>query len=411
MINSTYEHIKTAYQQSAKECLGFRTKKGSKEWIKQKTWKAIEDRRNLKNQLLNTHSERLQTKYKQQYREANKTVKRMVRADRRAYIEELAEEAERATTRGEQGQLYRISRQVCGKHHSTVSLPIKDKQGKLLTTEAEQDTRWAEHFQEVLNRDPPTEGADIPEGKTDLDINTDPPTKEEIVSVIKSLKSNKAPGHDNLNAELFKTDTETASKILQPFFKTVWISASIPEEWTKGVIIKIPKKGTLSECNNWRGITLLSIPSKIMAKIIINRLSEAVNAILRKEQAGFRKGRRCTEQIFALRNIIEQSAEWQQQLSVNFIDFEKAFDSVHRDSLWRILRAYGVPTHMIKLIRSFYNNYRCCVGGSDIWFEVKTGVRQGCVMSALLFNVVIDWVMRRTTEAGPTGIRWTLFST
>ncbi len=121
-------------------------------------------------------------------------------------------------------------------------------------------------------------------------------------------------------------------------------------------------------------------------------------------------GRSCTEWIFTLRNIIEQSAEWQRQLHVNFIDSEKAFDSVHRDSLWHILRAYGIPNHMVKLIKSFYNNYNGCVGGSGIWFEV-TGVRQGCVMSALLFNLVIDWVMRRTTETGHTGIRWTIFST
>ncbi len=163
--------------------------------------------------------------------------------------------------------------------------------------------------------------------------------------------------------------------------------------WTKGVIIKIPKKGTLNNCNNLRGITLLSIRSKILAKVFTSRISTTVNATLRKEQAVFRIGRSYTEWIFTLRNIIEQSAKWQRQLHVDFIDFEKAFDSVHRESLWCTLRTYGIPNHMVKLIKSFYNNYNCCVGGSGIWFEVTTGVRQGCVMSALLFNLIIDWVM------------------
>ena len=393
-INSYYENVKVAYQQSAEKCLGFRDKKKTKEWITPTTWCAIDQRRKIKNQMNSTRSTRLQEKYKYQYKEANKAVKKMVRADKRAFVEELANEAESAAAKGEQGQLYKITRQICGKFHSSPNAPIKDKQGKLLTNEAEQNKRWAEHFSEILNREPPLEEAVIPDVQTELDINVEPPTKEEIVNAIKSLKNNKAPGSDNLNTELFKSDAETAANILEPLFRKIWVEAYVPEDWTKGIIIKIPKKGALSDCNNWRGITLLLIPSKVLAKVIIGRLYEAVDIILRKEQAGFRKGRNCTEQIFALRNIIEQCTEWQRQLYINFIDFEKAFDSVHRDSLWRILRAYGIPAHMVQLIKSFYSNYSCCMKGSNIWFEVRTGVRQGCVMSALLFNILIDWVMK-----------------
>ena len=95
----------------------------------------------------------------------------------------------------------------------------------------------------------------------------------------------------------------------------------LPEDWTEGVIVKIPKKGALSYCNNWRGISQLSVPSKILAKIIIQRAS------------GFLKGKGCIEQINTLRNIIEQCTELQRQLYINFLYFEKAFDSVHQDSL------------------------------------------------------------------------------
>ena len=125
------------------------------------------------------------------------------------------------------------------------------------------------------------------------------------------------------------------------------------------MIVKIPKKGDLTDCNNWRGITLLSVPSKILAKTIMQRISNAVDMKLRKEQAGFRKHRGCIDQIFALRTIIEQCTEWQRQIYVNFVDFEKAFDSIHRESLWKILRNYGIPYKMVQLIKSFYNNFRC----------------------------------------------------
>ena len=167
------------------------------------------------------------------------------------------------------------------------------------------------------------------------------------------------------------------------------------ERRSKGVIVKIPKKGSLKNCDNWRGITLLSIPSKILAKVIIQRISDAIDKQLRREQAGFRKGRGCADQIFTPRNIIEQCTEWQRQLYINFVDFEKAFDSIHRDSLWRILRLYGIPQEILLIIKGFYTNFTCQVGNSNHTFEVKTGVRQGCVMSALLFNTVID--NRRST--------------
>ena len=77
----------------------------------------------------------------------------------------------------------------------------------------------------------------------------------------------------------------------------------MPADLTKGVIIRIPKKGTLSDCNNWRNITLLSVPSKILAKIIIKHISDGLDTGMRKEQACCRKEHGCTDQIFTLCNI------------------------------------------------------------------------------------------------------------
>ena len=262
-----------------------------------------------------------------------------------------------------------------------------------------------------MNRPAPSVEADIQEAEEDLDISTDPPSKDEIISAIKSLRNGKSPGQDNLNAELFKVEPEIAAGFLVPLFKAVWERKQIPGDWSEGVIVKIPKKGNLRNCNNWRGITLLSIPSKIFSKIIVQRLTDVVDQQLREEQAGFRRGRGCIDQMFALRNIIEQSTEWQRQIYINFVDFEKAFDSIHRESLWRILRMYDIPQDIVLIIKSFYSNFSCSVGNNGIKLEVKSGVRQGCVMSSLLFIIAIDWVMKRTTEDHSRGIRWSIFST
>ena len=108
-----------------------------------------------------------------------------------------------------------------------------------------------------------------------------------------------------------------------------------------------------------------------------------------------KEGRGCiADRIFTLTNITEQCTEWQWSLYVNFVDFAKAFNSGHWYCLWRTLHAFGIPLHFTSLkYRSFFNNIACCVGDGDIPFEVKASVRQACVLSTVLFNLVVDWIL------------------
>ena len=154
---------------------------------------------------------------------------------------------------------------------------------------------------------------------------------------------------------------------------------------------------------------MLPLASKVLSRILANRIQAGVDPLLRKEQAGFRKERRTTEQIFIVRNILEQVNEWNATIYIHFVDFEKAFDSIHRNSLWIIMRQYGIPEKLIRMVRSLYKDFQCAIlveGETTDWFPVITGVKQGCCMSGLLFLLVIDWVMRKTTEGERTGIRW-----
>ncbi|VDP44356.1 unnamed protein product [Schistosoma curassoni] len=124
-------------------------------------------------------------------------------------------------------------------------------------------------------------------------------------------------------------------------------------------------------------------------------MKDSVDAQLRDQQAGFRKGRSCTDQIATLRIIVEQSIEWNSSLYINFIDYEKAFDSVDRTSLRRLLRYYGVPQKIINIIHHSYDGLNCkIVHGGQLTdsFDVKT---------------VIDWIMKTSTSEGKHGIQWT----
>ena len=114
-----------------------------------------------------------------------------------------------------------------------------------------------------------------------------------------------------------------------------------------------------------------------------------------------------------LRNIIEQVVEWQSTLYITFVDFEKAFDSVHRESLWKIMESYGIPPKLMRMIQILYGNSKCAAldGGEESeWFKVNTGVKQGGVMSGFIFLIVVDWIMSHASEINNTGVRWKFMS-
>lgn len=119
---------------------------------------------------------------------------------------------------------------------------------------------------------------------------------------------------------------------------------------------------------------MLSVEGKVLGRIIIDRIRKGVDRLLRKEQAGYRKSRGTTDQVFILRNIIEQANEWQAALYLNFIDFENAFNSIHRKSLWEIMGRYGIPEEIVKMAKVFYNGFKyAVVDGGEIgeWFDIK----------------------------------------
>jgi hypothetical protein len=272
--------------------------------------------------------------------------------------------------------------------------------------------RWAEHFEELLNRPAPPNPPDIDPADVDLPINCEKPTRDEIRRAITQMKNGKAAGPDDIPAEALKADLEASVEMLYPLFERIWEEEEVPADWKEGHLIKLPKKGDLSNCNNYRGITLLSVPGKVFNRVLLNRMKNIVDPELRDEQAGFRQNRSCTDQIATLRIIVEQSLEWNSPLYINFIDYEKAFDSVDRETLWKLLRHYGIPEKIVNIIRSSYDGMSCrVVHGGQLTnsFQVRTGVRQGCLLSPFLFLLAIDWIMKTATSQRRNGIQWTLW--
>jgi hypothetical protein len=129
--------------------------------------------------------------------------------------------------------------------------------------------------------------------------------------------------------------------------KTIWQQETFPKEWEEGIIIKVPKKGEISQRRNWRGVTLLVVISKIFNKIILEQIKNLLVKGLWKEQAVFRHNRPCIDQINTLRVIIEQSLKFQSPLYMLFVDYQRAFDSLSRAWIWDELRVRELPSKFI----------------------------------------------------------------
>ena len=121
--------------------------------------------------------------------------------------------------------------------------------------------------------------------------------------------------------------------------------------WKRLVFIPIPKKGNAKECSNYHTVALISHASKVMFKILQARLKQYVNSEIPDVQAGFRKGR---DQIADIHWIMEKAREFQKNIYLYFIDYTKAFDYVHHNKLWKILKEMGIPDHLTCLLGNLY---------------------------------------------------------
>ena len=225
------------------------------------------------------------------------------------------------------------------------------------------------------------------------------------------MQSWKSPGHDSLPVELLKIDGRAepiAIKHFHAILVDVWNGGEVPQEWKDATIKVLYKKSDRSNCNNYRGISLVSHAGKVLLKIVANRLSEYCEAhgMLPEEQCGFRPDRSTVDMLFVVRRLQELGRRRRIPLHMCFVDLQKAYDSVDRELLWQVLARAGIPEAMIEVIRQFHDGMKARVrmdnGELSEWFEVTQGLRQGCVLSPLLFNIffaaVLEVVLVRFSE-------------
>ena len=256
--------------------------------------------------------------------------------------------------------------------------------------------QWKQHFENLLANTPNVTQEPITRIiSKQLDIKLGPFTKEELDSVLrKKIKNRKAAGLDEIPPEVWKT--RQFDDILLRHCNAVYNQNPI-DRWTKGCILPFPKKGDLGLAKNYRGITLTSITAKIFNALLRNRIVPQIDKIPTKNQNGFRRNRSTTSQILTIRRIVKGVRAKNLQVTLLFVDFNKAFDSIHREKMKQIQLAYSLPEETVAAITILYRSTKVKVrspDGDTEYFVIVAGVLQGDMLAPYLFIICLDYVLR-----------------
>ncbi|KAK3520207.1 hypothetical protein QTP70_019359 [Hemibagrus guttatus] len=340
---------------------------------------------------------------RQEYKELQHRMKREVsKAKQKAYDELYT----RLDTREGEKDLNRLARQRDrnGKDVQQVRV-IKDRDGRVLTSEESVQRRWKEYFEELMNEE--NEREKRVEGVNSVEQKVDKIRKDEVRKVLKRMKSGKAVGPDDILVEVWKCLGEAAVECLTSLFSRGLESERTPEEWRRSVLVPIFKnKGDVQSCSNYRGIKLMSHTMKLWERVVEARLRKVVEIC--EQQNGFMPRKSTTYAIFALRILKEKYRDGQRELHCVFVDLEKAYDRVPREELWYCMRKSGVAEKYVKVLQDMYERsrtvVRCAVGQTEE-FKVDVGLHQGSALSPFLFAMVMDQLSEENKVLDIDGVK------
>ena len=227
------------------------------------------------------------------------------------------------------------------------------------------------------------------------------PLVTEVAEAIDRLNLKKASGADGLTAESFKAAKDVLSHRLAADFSQFWpqgpevdfnTRCEVFSGWQNAEVVTIFKgKGLKTDPGAFRGVFLLEVAGKALTSLVAERIGGLIDSYLSDSQCGFRKRRGTVHQIHVLRRLQSEVRKASLKTAAIFVDFEKAFDSPPRGAIYECLEYIGCPPDILAVIRAIHLDPKACVKGTDAWFRVARGIRQGCVLGPILFNLVLHF--------------------
>ena len=392
--NNLWEKMKGTILQAAEKHIPKKKKTKTTPWLSNVAINIAAERRVAKN-----------AGDKNKVRAMNSAFQKQARKDKEKHLNEMCKEMEEEGKKGRTKEMFEKVRAITKKPTPKMG-SLKTRDGRIIGDEEGMKKRWREYSEELYSED-----KRVKKEIYDLtDDGKEPEVMEaEVEWAIKQLKDNKAPGSDEIPIEMIKAGDDAMIKTITKLCNNIWKTGEWPEDWKRSVFIPLFKKGDARDCENYRTIALISHTSKILLKIIHKRMENTIERELPVNQAGFRKSRGTRDHIANMRWIMERQREYGQEIHICFIDYSKAFDCINHDLMWKTLIEMGIPKHLIQLLRGLYEDQVAVIRtefGDTDKFKIKKGVRQGCILSPVLFNLYAERIIRRAEmEDATEGVR------
>ena len=220
-------------------------------------------------------------------------------------------------------------------------------------------------------------------------------TKQECLEVVRSMKDNKSPGIDGLWAEFYKVFWDVIGDLVVNALNYSFVNSQLSISQRRAVLTLIPKGSNLPGhyLKNYRPIALTCCDYKIGAGILAKRLQRVIKSIINFDQTGYIKGRGIHYNLRMIQDIIWYTEREETEGILLALDFSKAFDSISVEYILECLSKFNFGPEFIKWVKIFCSKRKSCVSNSGWhtdWFNMYTGVRQGCPLSALLFVLATE---------------------
>ena len=229
-------------------------------------------------------------------------------------------------------------------------------------------------------------------------------TINEIGKALSKLDNNSSPGIDGIPAEWYKVFYSKIKYILYESFCFSIDNGNLSVLQSRGVIILTPKGKDLrkDKIKNWRPITLTNCDYKIFSKIIAIRLQSVLDSIININQSGFMRGRSIADHLRYIDDILNLSSVYNIEGMLISLDYEKAFDSINRDSIIAAMTIFGFGEYFIQCVKTMLYVSESCVqngGWLSSFFPTTRGVKQGCCASPLLFLIIVEIMAIKIRES------------